>query len=194
MSEPLKIDLGCGKNKMPGFIGVDSLAFEGVDVVTDLTKRWPWDDNSVDEANSSHFLEHLDQMQRVHFWNELYRVLKPGCVARIVAPHWSHSCAYGDPTHVWPPVSPWAIFYTNKQWRDGNAPHTDHLFKCDFDWSFAGSWDQRHELRNNETKQFAMMNYIDSYRDVIFMVTKPKDRALSQPALEDPAPATTAGD
>ena len=37
----LKLDLGCGKNKREGFLGVDCRAFEGVDRYCDLSKS-PW--------------------------------------------------------------------------------------------------------------------------------------------------------
>ena len=36
MKDVLKLDLGCGTRKRPGFRGVDSRKFEGVDVVADL--------------------------------------------------------------------------------------------------------------------------------------------------------------
>lgn len=42
----LKLDLGCGKNKIAGFLGVDRRRFDGVDLVTDLTKKtWIFDTN-----------------------------------------------------------------------------------------------------------------------------------------------------
>jgi len=170
--ESLKLDLGCGKNKQEGFLGVDSISFEGVDVVTDLRKAWPWAENTVQEVHCSHFFEHLTQTERAHFWNELYRVLKVGAQARIISPHWSHSCAYGDPTHQWPPVSEWAVYYANKAWRDANAPHTNSLLSCDFDFVVGASWDPWLEPRNQETKMFAMQHYVNSCRDVIFTVTK----------------------
>lgn len=110
----MKLDLGCGKNKAQGFIGVDSIAFEGVDLVADLRKDWPWKDGEVDEVHCSHFLEHLTGAERIHFFNELYRVLKHGGQARIITPHWSHERAYGDPTHQWPPVCSWTYFYLDK--------------------------------------------------------------------------------
>ncbi len=36
ITNPVKLDLGCGKNKKVGWIGVDCLPFEGVDVVFNL--------------------------------------------------------------------------------------------------------------------------------------------------------------
>lgn len=99
MAEGVKLDLGCGKNKKAGFIGVDNISFDGVDVVHDLRTQWPWEKESVEEVHCSHFLEHLTNAERVHFWNELYRVMKPGAKAQIIVPHWSSGRAYGDPTH-----------------------------------------------------------------------------------------------
>ena len=72
----LKLDLGCGKNPREGFIGVDSRKF-GQQIVADLRKPWPWADASVEEVNCSHFVEHLTAPERIHFVNELYRVLVP---------------------------------------------------------------------------------------------------------------------
>jgi predicted SAM-dependent methyltransferase len=167
---PLKLDLGCGKNKQAGFIGVDSIAFEGVDIVHDVRQPWPWQDNTVEEVHSSHFVEHLTNVERIHFWNELGRVMKKGAQARIITPHWSNACAYGDPTHQWPPMSEWAVYYLNKVWRDGNAPHVP--ITCDFDFVVGGSWDPWLETRNQETKMFAMSRYINSYRDLIITLTK----------------------
>ena len=91
---PIKLDLGCGKSKKAGFTGVDVLKLDGVDVVHDVRSgRWPWDDNSVDEIHASHFLEHLTNLdgknERVHFFNEAYRVLKPGASMSLIFPHWA---------------------------------------------------------------------------------------------------------
>src|SRR5262245_40653975 len=130
---PVKIDFGCGPRKREGFLGVDILAFPGVDTVLDVRKTpWPWHDEGVAEAHASHFLEHLTGPERVGFLNELYRVLIWGGTALIIVPHWTNACAYGDPTHQWPPMSEWAPLYWNKIWRDSNAPHTG--FTCDFDF------------------------------------------------------------
>lgn len=128
----LRLDLGCGKNKKPGFIGVDNIKFEGVDVVCNLgINRWPWPDATVEEVHASHFVEHLDAGQRVWFANELYRVLKPGGTATIITPHWNSPRAFGDLTHAWPPVSEWWFLYLSKDWRAANAPHNDG-YTCDF--------------------------------------------------------------
>lgn len=134
----LQLDLGCGPRKAEGYQGCDRLALPGVDHVFDIGKaRWPFADNSVAKARSSHFLEHLTSIERAHFFNELYRVLEPGALCQIITPHWASNRAYGDPTHQWPPVSEMTYIYLSKQWRLANAIHTDAQYwpqgyACDF--------------------------------------------------------------
>ena len=137
-SEPLKLDLGCGKNKTEGFHGVDVKKFAGVDTVCDLMGKWPWKDETVAEIRMNHCLEHFTGPQRVHIFNEMYRVMQKGATAVIVTPSWSSNRAYGDFTHQWPPVSEMLYWYLNKKWRDENAPDTDIEWRsdgytCDFE-------------------------------------------------------------
>ena len=166
----VKLDLGCGKNKKAGFIGVDSIQFEGVDVVHDLRNPWPWKDGEVEQVHCSHFVEHLTGMERIDFFNELFRVLKPGGQATIITPHWSNDCAYGDPTHQWPPVSEWSFMYLNKAWRDANAPHVEYV--CDFDFTYGYGVDQSIAGRNPEFGQFALKHYKNAARDIHATLTK----------------------
>ncbi len=178
--QPLKLDFGCGPNPREGFEGVDSIRFPNVRHVVDLKKTpWPWGDNSVQEAHASHFVEHLNAMERVGFWNELYRILVPGGTCQVIVPHWNSNRAYGDPTHQWPPVSEMAFYYLKKEWRSQNAPHTDaeHLkggFSCDLDATWAYSMRPDLMVRNQEYQQFAMQNYKECLMDTIVTVTKPK--------------------
>lgn len=168
----IKLDLGCGKNCQSGFAGVDVLDF-GQKHVLDLRQTpWPWADSSVGEVRSSHFLEHLTNTERVVFFNELYRVLKPDATAQIVTPNWSHACAYGDPTHQWPPMSAWYPLYLHKDWREANAPHCGYT--CHFDHVAAGSWDQNIAMRNSEFKEMAMNQYTNCFRDLIVTLTARK--------------------
>lgn len=168
---PLKLDLGCGPNKREGFHGVDSREFKGVDQVVDLRKPWPWKDCSVAEAHSSHFVEHLAATERIHFTNELYRVLVPGGTAQIIVPHWNSHRAYGDLTHQWPPVSEMWFAYLNKSWREANAPHNDG-YTCDFDSTWGYSLRQDLLTRNEEYRNYAVSNFKDAAQDIIATLTK----------------------
>lgn len=54
------IDLGCGANKVEGFIGVDNRALPGVDIVMDMELfPWPIPDECASLVVSSHVLEHI---------------------------------------------------------------------------------------------------------------------------------------
>jgi hypothetical protein len=182
---PLKLDLGCGgQKKGPDWTGIDVMKFPGVDMVANLAepmndtekhwnrdaplkfKRWPWKDSSVDEARSSHFIEHLEPLERIHFVNELYRVLKPGATVEIIAPHWSSMRAYGDLTHRWPPISEFWFYYLKEDWRKTNAPHNTE-YRCNFDvtWGFGIPEDVR--VRNPDYQQFAMNKFKDTCQDII---------------------------
>lgn len=167
----LKLDFGCGKRKREGFSGVDAIAFDGVDIVMDVTKdAWPWSDASVDEVHTSHFVEHLTGAQRVHFFNELYRVMRPNAPVTIVVPDWSNDRAYGDPTHQWPPMSRWSFLYLNKEWRDQNAPHCGYT--CDFEGPIGGNAEPWVAVRHEEMRMFATQHYVNALSDLVCTLTK----------------------
>jgi SAM-dependent methyltransferase len=169
---PLKLDIGCGKNIPNGWVGIDEVDY-GQKHVADVRKGIPYPDNSVDEARSSHFVEHLTGPERIKFFNELWRVMKPNATALIITPNWSHACAYGDPTHQWPPMSQWWPLYLHKEWRATNAPYVEYT--CHFDHVIAGSWDQSIEGRNLEYRQYAMQNLVNGWRDLIVTLTCKKE-------------------
>lgn len=168
--ELLKLDLGCGKNKRADFHGVDTLKFDGVDTVTDLRKAWPWSNGSVGEVHCSHFLEHLTGMERVHFFNELYRVLVDAGKATIIVPHWSNERAYGDPTHQWPPVVFFSFYYLNKDWRAQNAPHCG--YECHFEATGGNQIGAPWSNRNQEVQAFAQAHYTNVASDLICTLVK----------------------
>ncbi len=162
----LKLDLGCGKRPLDGFIGVDSRNF-GQPIVADLRKKWPWADGSVEAVHCSHLVEHLDAVERVHFVNELYRVLKPVATATINVPHWASPRAYGDLTHKWPPVSEWWFLYLNKAWREVNAPHSDYKPDVNFDVTYGYSLRTDIVNRSEDFRQYAMAYYKGVCEDIL---------------------------
>jgi hypothetical protein len=170
---PLKLDLGCGPNKREGFLGVDVRQFDGkVDIVADLRKPWPWKSGSVSEAHTSHFVEHLTGDERVHFINELYRVLAPGAKCQLIAPHWASQRAYGDMTHQWPPVSEFWFYYLDKSWRAANAPHSDYAADVDFIATWGYSLHPAIAGRNQEFQQEAIAWKKEACQDIIATLVK----------------------
>jgi hypothetical protein len=97
----MKLNLGCGLNKKPGFVNVDRHG--DPDLVWDLESfPWPWPDNSANEIWLIHVLEHLgrDPAIFIRIIQELYRVAAPGAAIKIVVPHPRHDDFINDPTHV----------------------------------------------------------------------------------------------
>lgn len=168
---PLRLDLGCGIKPKEGFTGVDVRPFPGVSIVADLVKdRWPWADDSVEEAHCSHMVEHIPRERRPHFFNELWRVLKPGARCTMVTPHWASTRAYGDITHEWPPVAPMFLAYLDKEWRK-TTPHCD-VFTCDFQSTHGFTINQRLSGRNQAYVQAASEDHIDSADDMVATLVK----------------------
>jgi ubiquinone/menaquinone biosynthesis C-methylase UbiE len=98
VKEPLKIDIGCGPNKKPGFKGINILPLPRVDFVVDLEKGFNFlKDNSVDEYYTAHFLEHIDNFELV--MGEIFRTLKPEGICTVFVPHFSNPYYYSDYTH-----------------------------------------------------------------------------------------------
>jgi ubiquinone/menaquinone biosynthesis C-methylase UbiE len=94
----VRLDIGCGRSKFKGTLGVDLVALPGVDVVADLTRGLPFKDSSISEIYTSHTLEHVDNLTAV--MEELWRVCKPNALVHIWVPH--ASCPFVtwiDPTH-----------------------------------------------------------------------------------------------
>lgn len=168
----IKLDLACGQVKEDGWIGVDIAKTNKTDVVFDLRKKkWPWKDNSVDEARSIHFVEHLTGAERVSFFAELYRILKVGAKVTIICPYWSSMRSVQDPTHQWPPVCEASFLYFNKSWREQNK--LDHYdIHSNFDFTYGYSLNPAWANRNDELKQFAIANYTNGVMDVHVTMTK----------------------
>ncbi len=73
----IKLDIGCGRNKIAGFVGVDIDPESNADVVASALDL-PFEDESVDEIFSAHLVEHFNPSEAQKFFDEIYRVLKKG--------------------------------------------------------------------------------------------------------------------
>jgi SAM-dependent methyltransferase len=97
--EKVNLDLGCGRLKRPGWIGIDRVDLPEVDIVADLEDGLPFlADNSVDEINAHSFLEHIHNFETL--MREMHRVLKPDGRLLVFVPHFSNPYYYSDYTHT----------------------------------------------------------------------------------------------
>ncbi len=101
----MKLNLGAGHHRLPGWVNVDQSPVSAPDVVLDLESApWPWPDDSVGEVLLKHVLEHIGQQASVYlqFWCELWRVCRNGAIVHIHVPHPRSDDFLADPTHVRP--------------------------------------------------------------------------------------------
>ena len=92
------LDIGCGRRKLPGAIGVDFLELPGVDIVTDLNKRLPFEDAQFDVVHSNQVLEHIPNV--IGLMEEMHRLLRPSGIVVAHVPYFRSSWAACDPTHI----------------------------------------------------------------------------------------------
>lgn len=74
----LKINLGCGTNKLKGW--------DNHDADVDITRRLPWKSGAADFIFAEHVVEHVTCHEAIGFFEEAYRVLRPGGVLRVTVP------------------------------------------------------------------------------------------------------------
>jgi predicted SAM-dependent methyltransferase len=92
------LDLGCGKRKRPGCIGIDISRDSDADFIYDIEQGLPFPDETFQTIYAMQTLEHIHNL--IHLMNECWRVLKPGGRMEISVPHKDSDEAYWDPTHV----------------------------------------------------------------------------------------------
>lgn len=80
-----KLEIGCGKTKTNGYIGIDRFPLPGVDIVADLNKAFPIEDDKVDVVYACHSLEHFDNLEFTI--DEIFRIGKHKCIVQVLAPY-----------------------------------------------------------------------------------------------------------
>lgn len=151
----MKVNLGCGKRRVPGWVNVDRSPAVGPDVLLDLglplaedlTRFLPFEDASVDCLNMRAVLEHLPREHVLDFVDDCWRVLRPGGALFLQVPS-AGQHVWVDPTHESPFVDvevpvpgttrPWlwrtVDFFTAAQAERQNADY-DQAAKFEIAWS-----------------------------------------------------------
>jgi len=88
----MKLHLGCGPRFIEGYVHVDAVPHDHVDVVSTIDKLPFIQDETVDVIYNCHVLEHFQRSVAVDVLTEWARVLKPGGVIRTAVPDFAALC------------------------------------------------------------------------------------------------------
>jgi SAM-dependent methyltransferase len=84
--EELRLDLGAGDTRRPGFLSVDIRPEAAPDLVADVADPPAYLDGFVAEMRARHVLEHLDRQRAEHALRRWRQLLVPGGVLHVVVP------------------------------------------------------------------------------------------------------------
>lgn len=87
----LKLNLGAGDTKLPGFISVD-LYDKAADIQADVCEL-PYNTGTVDQIVCYQVIEHVPYWKSAMMFQEWYRVLRPGAYAVVETPDIDVVCA-----------------------------------------------------------------------------------------------------
>lgn len=123
----MRLNLGCGRNPLPGWTNVDHAPGPGVDLVANLecTRSLPLHSDSVGEVYGRHFLEHIARPLRL--MEELWRVCQDGAMATFIVPYGSSDDADEDPTHV-------------RRYFEGSWGYFSQPYYWRADYGYRGDW------------------------------------------------------
>ena len=108
----MRLDLGCGSAKQPGFIGMDIRKVKGVDIVHNAEKfPYPLPDNCCFQIVMSHLWEHIKPHLRIDLMNELWRIMEPDGQLFIASPYYQSQGAFQDPTHYGCPTENTFLYF-----------------------------------------------------------------------------------
>lgn len=80
----MKLNLGCGEKMREGYVNVDVCGTP--DIKCNLSVfPWPFEDNSIDEVFSEHFLEHVLDYEKTVL--EMHRILKKDGILHFKVPY-----------------------------------------------------------------------------------------------------------
>lgn len=126
----MRLNLGCGQNKLPGYINVDKYNNFSPEIVHDLEIfPWPFEDSSISEIVMHHVLEHIgaDTNTFLSIIKEVYRISQNGCYLKIAVPHPRSYGFESDPSHVriiTPQIMSLFSLKNNLEWAKNGWPNT----------------------------------------------------------------------
>jgi len=88
----VKLNLGCGKTKLEGYVNIDVDSVIEPDLVLDFVRQpLPYETGSVDEVVMFHTIEHIQKFNHPLILREIHRVLRVGGSLYLSYP-WFERC------------------------------------------------------------------------------------------------------
>ena len=81
-----KLQLGCGRNWLEGWLNSDYFPRNSDILQLDVTVALPFENDTFDYIFSEHVIEHISYPEGAYMLEECFRVLKPGGVLRVGTP------------------------------------------------------------------------------------------------------------
>ena len=123
------LDLGCGKNKIVGSIGLDNVPLDNVDIVHDLLNTpYPFEDNCFDKIYLRNVIEHFLLQDINKILSECYRLLSSNGNLIITIPHAFSVAAYTDITHK--------SYFTFNSGKFFDKTHPQSFYKKTYKYDF----------------------------------------------------------
>lgn len=184
-----KLNLGCGRTILPGWINLDKVTLRGVDIIADLDNcqitKLPFDNDEIEEFLASHVIEHLHHP--LAFMEEIHRIAKPAAKAVFKVPYGSSDDAFEDPTHTRP--------YFLNSFNYFSQPY--YWFA---DYGYRGDWltekisllvdANTHQGKNAEQIMFEVKTFRNIVKEMIVElraikpIREPKQELLVEPPIE----------
>ena len=92
MEKKISLNIACGNRTIESteefhWINIDSYERENpLDLIIDITKEFPFENNSVDYIYAEHFIEHLNWLEGKEFLQNCFNCLKKDGILRLVLP------------------------------------------------------------------------------------------------------------
>jgi predicted SAM-dependent methyltransferase len=120
----VKIEIGAGSRPTPGYVHVDAVPSEGVDVVDDGRTLATFGDGLAEEIYSHWFLEHVARHEVAPMLDQWKRVLAPGGSVHIVTNnHEAHNRCLAEGQITWQEWSYLIYAVENKRGYNGWDVH-----------------------------------------------------------------------
>jgi SAM-dependent methyltransferase len=138
--DDILVDLGCGTRKRAGYIGVDTVKLDGVDIVCNVEDGLPFGDNTIDGIWSNFLFEHITNT--IFLFQEIYRVCKNRAIVEFSVPYYQSMTQYKDPTHKAFIMPETIQYFTDNKWYGSDYGINTNFKLLDVRYSYLPPFDK----------------------------------------------------